>query len=155
MKKIFYLFIVFLFLACNSKNKESLEKTKPKLIEDSILEFCKSDIYKTSITPSTIKYDSTLTNVGRVSRNFKYYKKTLDEVYSSYGSMQIEDTISKKWSVSLYFDSENKNGAMIRNNVQYIIKENTKYRHDSIFSEPFIILMKRDQNKVHEYLGME
>jgi len=155
MRKIIYLSIAFLFLACNSKNKQSLEKTEPKLIEDSILEFCKSDNYTTCNTPSTIKYDSILTDVARVPRNYKYYNKILNDVYESYGSKQIEDTISKKWFATLHFDSENTHGAMIRNNITYIIKENTEYRHDSIFNEPFIILMKRDQNKIREYLDTE
>lgn len=155
MRKIIYLFITFLFFACNSKGKDSLEKTKPKLIEDSILEFCKSDNYRTSDSTSTIKYDSTSTGVARVPRNYKYYNKMLNDVYESYGSKQIEDTISKKWFVTLHFDSENTQGAMIRNNVKYIIKENTQYHHDTILNEPFIVLMKRDQNKIREYLDRE
>lgn len=152
MKRIILLLIAIVSVSCNKSVKKEIPK---KSTEDMILEFCKRDIHITSLTPSTIKYDSTLTIVAQVARNFKYYNKTLDEVYSSYGSKQIEDTISRKWSITLHFDYENKYGAMIRNNVEYIIKENTEYRNDSIFNEPFIILMKIDQNKIHEYLGME
>ncbi|RUT68637.1 hypothetical protein D0817_19960 [Flavobacterium cupreum] len=152
MKKISTIIIIIVFLfSCNKEKNIKTKRTK----EDMILEFCKSDIHTNSITPSTIKYDSTLTNVAIIPKNTKYYNKLLNEIYESYGSKQILDTISKKWSVSLYYDSENKYGANIRNNVYYIIKENTKYHQDTIFNPQFIVLLKRDQNKFHEYLGVE
>jgi hypothetical protein len=49
---------------------------------------------------------------------------------------------------------ENKYSAMNSNNVIYIIKENAEYKKDSISNEQFIILSKRDENKLHGYLDL-
>ncbi|MCC9016974.1 hypothetical protein [Flavobacterium lipolyticum] len=146
MKKIIYLITVVTLISCNKNNrKEKTPKTKEKLA----LEFCKLDVKANSPSPSTIKYDSLLTDAFKISKNTKYYNKDLDDVY---GMIQINDSTSEKWQVHIYFDSENKYGAKITNNVIYILKENELYSKDSIMNEQFIILSKRDQNKLHENL---
>ncbi|EJL66911.1 hypothetical protein [Flavobacterium sp. CF136] len=149
MRNIFLLVYFLVFISCNKTiNKEKSIKSK----EDLILEFCKSDIAISSISPSTIKYDSVLTIIFSVEKSYPYYKKELDDAY---GFKQINDSISKKWNVSLTFDSQNNYGANIRNNITYILKENDQYIKDTLFNDRFVILSKRDQNKMHEYMGIK
>ncbi|MDR7211331.1 hypothetical protein [Flavobacterium piscis] len=149
MKKNILSIVVLLFISCN-KTTQIEKNIKSK--EDLILLFCKQDISVNSISPSTIKYDSLLTSVFEVEKKSKYYNEELDDAY---GMKQINDSTSKKWQASIHYDSENKYGANIRNEVTYVIKENIKYYQDSIFNPQFIILSKRDQNKLHEYLGIK
>jgi len=150
MKKNILLLLIFCstLISCDKILKN---ETKIKSKEDLILEFCKMDVKVGSKTPSTIKYDSLLTDVFEIDKNNKYYNKDLDDAYDM---KQINDSISKKWQVSIHYDAENKYGANTRNNVTYIIKENNQYSKDSILNDQFIIVSKIDQNKLHEYLGI-
>lgn len=151
MKKIIIILLLVFstFISCNKISKNEI---KMKSKEDLILDFCKMDVKISSITPSTIKYDSLLTDAFEIDKKNKYYNKDLDDAYDM---KQINDSISKKWQVSIHYDAENKYGANIRNNVTYIIKENNQYSKDSILNDQFIILSKRDQNKLNEYLGIQ
>jgi hypothetical protein len=146
MKKIILVLSLLFLISCNKKSQ-----IHKKTTEDLVLNFCKLDVKINCISPSTIKYDSLLTDCFEIKKNNNYYNEKLDDAYDM---KQINDSTSRKWQAAIHFDSENKYGAMIRNNVIYIIKENAEYKKDSISNEQFIILSKRDENKLHEYLDL-
>jgi hypothetical protein len=147
MKEVILLFTLMFSIYCNKKLL--IQKTSK---ENLILNFCKLDVKVNSKSTSTIKYDSLLTKCSEIKENNNnYYDGKLDDAYHL---KQINDSTSRKWRASIHFDLENKYSVMNSNNVIYIIKENAEYKKDSISNEQFIILSKRDENKLHEYLDL-
>jgi hypothetical protein len=149
MKKIILLLVmsIFIFSSCQkSADKKKAVKSKEELIMD----FCKLDVQVSCISPSTIKYDTLMSDFYKVEKNFNYYRKEFSEIN---GIEQTIDSTSEKWQGTIYFDSQNEYGANLRNEITYIVKENPDYLKDTLMNFKFVILSKRDKNKVNEYFA--